>query len=72
MGRPLFRAAASRRTALMSPPAGVEMKGRVVIGSRSDAELQARVLIDSWLNPRKVLRASSFVSSLAADRSSSK
>jgi hypothetical protein len=53
-------------------PAGVEMKGRVVIGSRSDAELQARVLIDSWLNPRKVLRASSFVSSLAADRSSSK
>ena len=43
-------------------PAGVEMKGRVVIGSRSDAELQARALIDSWLNntPRNVLRASSF------------
>ncbi len=38
-------------------PAGVEMKGRIVIGSRSDAELQARVLIDSWLiKPRKVLR----------------
>ena len=50
-------------------PTGVEMKGRVVIGSRSDAELQARVLIDSWLTEqRKVLRASSFVSSLAADR----
>ena len=30
-------------------PAGVEMKGRVVIGPRSDAELQARALIDSWL-----------------------
>ena len=41
-------------------PTGVEMKGRVVIGSRSDAELQARALIDSWLKePRKVLRASS-------------
>jgi hypothetical protein len=37
-------------------PAGVEMKGRVVIGSRRDAELQAHVQIDSWLNPRKVLR----------------
>jgi hypothetical protein len=38
-------------------PAGVEMKGRVVIGSRGDAELQARALIDSWLiKPRKVLR----------------
>jgi hypothetical protein len=39
-------------------PAGVEMKGRVVIGSRGDAELQARALIDSWLNNtrRKVLR----------------
>jgi len=49
-------------------PAGVEMKGRIVIGPRSDAELQARALIDSWLNRRKVLRASSFVSSSAADR----
>jgi hypothetical protein len=29
-------------------PSGVEMKGRVVIGLRSDAELQARVLVDSW------------------------
>ena len=38
-------------------PAGVEMKGRIVIGPRSDAELQARALIDSWLiKPRKVLR----------------
>ena len=44
-------------------PAGVEMKGRVVIGSRSDAELQARALIDSWLTkPRKVLRASTAMS----------
>jgi len=25
------------------------MKGRVVIGSRSDAELQARAMIDAWL-----------------------
>jgi hypothetical protein len=30
-------------------PAGVEMKGRVVIGSRSDAELQARAMINDWL-----------------------
>jgi hypothetical protein len=30
-------------------PAGVEMKGRVVIGSREEAELQAHALIDSWL-----------------------
>ena len=45
-------------------PAGVEMKEKVVIGSRSGAELQARALIDSWLKkPRKVLRASSRVSS---------
>jgi hypothetical protein len=42
-------------------PAGVEMKGRVVIGLRSDAELQARAMIDSLLKstPRKVLRSSS-------------
>ena len=37
-------------------PGGVEMKGRVVIGPRCDAELQAHVLIDRWLTPRKVLR----------------
>ena len=37
-------------------PAGVEMKGRVVFGSRSDAERQARALINDWLKPRKVLR----------------
>jgi hypothetical protein len=30
-------------------PAGVEMKGRVVIGSREEAESQARVLINDWL-----------------------
>ncbi len=30
-------------------PMGVEMKARVVIGSREEAELQARALIDSWL-----------------------
>jgi hypothetical protein len=28
---------------------GVEMKGRVVIGSRQEAELQARALINDWL-----------------------
>jgi hypothetical protein len=30
-------------------PAGVEMKGRVVFGSREEAELQARGLINDWL-----------------------
>jgi hypothetical protein len=30
-------------------PAGLEMKGRVVIGSRSDAELRARAMINDWL-----------------------
>jgi hypothetical protein len=30
-------------------PAGVEMKGRVVFGSREEAELQARALINDWL-----------------------
>jgi hypothetical protein len=39
-------------------PAGAEMKGRVVIGSRSDAELQARALVDSWLTKARKLRAS--------------
>ena len=34
-------------------PAGVEKKGRVVIGLREKAELQARAMIDSWLTPRK-------------------
>jgi hypothetical protein len=33
-------------------PAGVEMNGRVVIGSRRDAELRARAMIDSWLKRR--------------------
>jgi hypothetical protein len=30
-------------------PAGVEIKGRVVIGSREQAELQARAMINTWL-----------------------
>jgi hypothetical protein len=30
-------------------PAGIEMKERVVIGSRRDAELQARGMINRWL-----------------------
>ena len=30
-------------------PAGVEMAGRLVIGSRSDAELRARAMINGWL-----------------------
>jgi hypothetical protein len=30
-------------------PAGVEMAGRLVIGSRSAAELQARAMINGWL-----------------------
>jgi len=37
-------------------PAGVEMKGRVVFGSREEAELQARAMINSWqkLTPREI------------------
>jgi hypothetical protein len=30
-------------------PAGVEVKGRVVAGSREEAELKARAMINSWL-----------------------
>jgi hypothetical protein len=30
-------------------PEGVEMNGRVVIGSRRDAESMARALINDWL-----------------------
>ena len=30
-------------------PTGIEMKGRIVFGSREEAELQARALIDNWL-----------------------
>ncbi len=30
-------------------PMGVEMKGRIVIGLRGEAELQARAMINSWL-----------------------
>jgi hypothetical protein len=30
-------------------PAGVEMKGRVIIGLRKHAELQARAIIRNWL-----------------------
>ena len=30
-------------------PMGVEMKGRVVIGSREEAEFRARKMIDKWL-----------------------
>ena len=30
-------------------PAGVEMKGSVVIGSREEAESQARAVINDWL-----------------------
>jgi hypothetical protein len=30
-------------------PAGVEMKGTVVLGSREEAELQARAMINDWL-----------------------
>ena len=39
-------------------PTGVEMKGRVVFGSREKAELQARAMIDNWLKStaRKILR----------------
>ena len=40
-------------------PAGVEMKGRVVIGSRSDAELEARVLIDGWLKKHSAQKPNS-------------
>jgi hypothetical protein len=30
-------------------PAGVEMKGTVVLGSREEAELRARAMINDWL-----------------------
>jgi hypothetical protein len=30
-------------------PMGVEMKGRIVFGSREEAELQARAMINDWL-----------------------
>jgi hypothetical protein len=36
-------------------PAGVEMNERVVSGSREQAELQARAMIDSWLKNRSTL-----------------
>ena len=33
-------------------PMGVEMKGRVVFGSREEAELRARAMINDWLKRR--------------------
>jgi hypothetical protein len=33
-------------------PVDVEMKGRVVFGSREEAELRARALINDWLKKR--------------------
>jgi hypothetical protein len=40
-------------------PAGLEMKGRVVIGSRSDAELQARAMINDWLKKHSTQKLNS-------------
>jgi len=40
-------------------PAGVEMKGRVVIGSREEAELQARALINDWLKSHSTQKPNS-------------
>jgi hypothetical protein len=38
-------------------PEGVELPGKVVVGSRGDAELQAHYMISDWLlrHPRKDL-----------------
>ena len=38
-------------------PDGVELPGRVVVGRRSEAELEAHDMIDNWLHrhPRKDL-----------------
>jgi hypothetical protein len=40
-------------------PAGIEMKGRVIIGSREDAELQAHAIIDDWLKKHSTLKPKS-------------
>jgi hypothetical protein len=40
-------------------PAGLEMKGTVVIGSRSDAELQARAMINDWLKKHSTQKPNS-------------
>jgi hypothetical protein len=40
-------------------PAGVEMNGRVVNGSRRDAELLARAMIDRWLKRRSTQKLES-------------
>jgi len=40
-------------------PAGVEMKGRVVIGSREEAELQARAMINDWLKKHSTQKPNS-------------
>jgi hypothetical protein len=40
-------------------PTGVEMKGRVVIGSRSDAERQARAMINDWLKKHSTQKPNS-------------
>ena len=40
-------------------PMGVEMKGRIVIGSRGEAELQARTMINSWLKQQSTQKLKS-------------
>jgi hypothetical protein len=40
-------------------PMGVEMKGRVVIGSRGEAELRARAMINSWLKQHSTQKPNS-------------
>ena len=39
--------------------AGVEMKGRAVIGSREEAELRARAMINDWLKRHPTLKPNS-------------
>ena len=40
-------------------PTGVEMKGRVVFGSREKAELQAHKMIDRWLKKHSTQKPNS-------------
>jgi hypothetical protein len=40
-------------------PAGIEMKGRLTIGSRDNAELQARAMINDWLKKQSTQKPKS-------------
>ena len=48
-------------------PAGVEIKGRVVIGSREEAEFQARKMIDRWLKKRSTQKTKTIIGGAGED-----